>query len=116
MKNPNSKGKLRAVLKAAILGALLFIGVSLTFLIGDHIWQHSTNTFLNVFDLIVDIPSMLVLHIAGMENNALAQTSVFGLVTIINGLFGAFAFAVVTACWQFIVKGKPENKNGITGI
>jgi hypothetical protein len=108
MKNPNTKKKFRVVLIAAIFGAVVFAGGCIAFLISNHVSGHDTDAFVGP-GIVLSIPSLIAAHIIGLQNSAFAQTPAFGV--IINGLLGAFLFAVPIAFWQFVMKGGNESKN-----
>jgi hypothetical protein len=107
MKNPNSKTKLRAVLKAAIWGAVLFVGIDLIEVIASHFGGLGYDLFL-VIVMTLNIPSLAVRHFLGMENMAFGQSLAFYLT--VNVLFGAFIFAVIAAFRQFVMKGGDKTK------
>src|SRR5258706_10303285 len=108
MKNPNAKRKFRVVLIAAIVGGLLFAGLSFEAATEA---SHSHDEGAYVIGLLADI----VLDGTAFGKWLLHQPSdllVNLVVATKNGLFGGFAFAVVAAflVWQRKVFS-PENKN-----
>jgi nicotinamide riboside transporter PnuC len=107
MNNPNTKKKLRVVLITAIVGGLLFAGLSFAAATEA---SHSHDEGAYVIGLLADILDgttfgKWLLH---QPSDLLVNL----VVATINGLFGAFAFAVVAAFWLWQRKVyAPENKN-----
>jgi hypothetical protein len=91
VKNPNTK-KLRAILIAAILGALLF---------DAPIWMTNFSND-EGFDLAVTIPIVFISQTLGFKQLVNPY--------IVGGLFGAIIFALIAIIWQFILKGGDRNK------
>jgi hypothetical protein len=114
MKNLNTWKKFRAVLTAAICGAVLFdiiIGVSewLTNL-DDPGSQHGwcltlLGAIFSVAALILAIPAAFVWSIFGIHGSSVL------IPYAINGFNGAVIFAVVAVFWQFVVKGNGASRN-----
>jgi hypothetical protein len=111
MKNPNSKGKLRAVLKAAILGAIIWeavvwIGNLASIYEPGYLHGFLTDFFVSIFELLAIFFVIPVVWLASLASfNA---DGVFGYV--VGGLIAAFIFAVIAACHQFIFKKDHEIK------
>jgi hypothetical protein len=108
MNNPNNSKKLRAVLIAALLGALLFGGLSLAAVTGA---SHDEGGY------VIGIPLGIIIEGTRFGKWLLHQPSdllVNFAVIIVNGLLGAFLFIVPVAFWQFVVKS--HSKNQTAGI
>lgn len=104
MKKPNVRVKLRAMLIATLLGGLLFASLSLAAVMQS---SHDEGSY------VIGIPLGIIIEGTGLGKWLLHQPSdllVNLSVVLVNGLLGAFLFAVPVGFWQFIVKGDHENK------
>jgi len=112
MKNPNSKRKLRGVLKAAIWGALLFEGILCLDWLAAVMQEHGNDSlgyFIEVPSLFILAPAIILMMVTGIPAGGILNHITVALV-------GAFIFAIIASLWQFVLKGEPENKNQNTKI
>jgi hypothetical protein len=107
MNKLNTKRKFRAVLIAALVGGVLFAGLSLAAI--KEVPQSQGEG-----GYVIGIPSDIILGgtklgkwLLHQPGDLLARLAVM----MVNGLIGAFLFAAPVAFWQFIVKGNHEDKN-----
>ena len=103
--NPNTRKKLRAVFKAAILGAILFIVIGLVCgLIRSHTERGTLwNDLSEIVAFILFFPVMLILSAFGLQNTAEHMSGY-----VVYALCGAVIFAILAFIWKFIVKGNHE--------
>ena len=111
MKNPNTKRKFRAVLIAAVVGAVLFAAVHLAIVKGESYFSgQSGGPDLSL--IIIGALPYLVTQALGLAHaplNSFVNSTAFDV--IVNSLFGALIFFIGATFWQFIVKSNREIKN-----
>ena len=107
MKNPETRKKLRAVLKAAIWGAVVFEAALcldwLAAIMSDH-GNNSLGYYIEAPSLLLLAPAIFLMEIVGIPAGGIMNH-----VTVV--LVGAFIFAAIAGFWQFIVRGNHESKN-----
>jgi hypothetical protein len=116
MKNPNTSKKLRAVLKAAIWGAVLFtVTILLSNLVnamGPHenlnVFWDAISSSLGVLVFFQSIPTAFVMSALGFQD--FSHPSIVYVQYMVNGLIGAIVFALVALFWQFVVKSRSKNQ------
>ncbi|MGB8369199.1 MAG: hypothetical protein ACLPYZ_13280 [Limisphaerales bacterium] len=130
MKNPSSKSNPRSVLRAALWGGLLFAGFSAAMMTVCYI-RGSKGDLLGP-EALIGIPTAIIFHVLHLHgtiiddwvshvsnidvNSVGFDYLVSGIeFSIVNGLLGAFLFAVVARFRQFIVK-KGNHENQTAGI
>ena len=116
MKNPETKTKLRAVLKAAVYGVLIFAAFTVFAMCGCVIFR---GDFFGGLYFWVSVPGDLLWHFFVGPMSANPFNSLFLYVSycvIVNGLIGVLVCAVFAFLWQFRARDNRENKNQTTGI
>jgi len=100
--NSNTRKKLRVLFKAALLGVVFSLGLSLYV---RNYFQGKNGIF---WDLLFMIPTLILGSIIGIANTP--QENSFVFMVIANVLVITFTFIAFAFFWQFIVKGNHENK------
>lgn len=108
MKNQNTQRKLRIVLLAAIIGAVLFVLITSMPNLAYKIMgaqRADDSGFGFGLALIVSIPSMMIGKVLGASSVSGAPNPF-----IVNTLLGAIIFATVALFWQFCFKKDNHEK------
>jgi hypothetical protein len=105
MENPDIlRKKLLLIVVAAVLGAVLFDMVLVLDNLAYSMWRegHLSEAWHNFFSglaYLLAIPAALVTPQGGKPPSAY----------VVNGLLGAFIFAIVASIWQFLLKDRHES-------
>jgi hypothetical protein len=116
MKNSSNREKIRAVSKAAIWGAAVFIATIVLDHLAGSMTNYDTSNFfweniselLGIFVFIETTLSEFVMNTIGFHDYS--NPYILYIQFIADGLMGAFFFAVIAGIWQFVVKrGQKSN-------